>query len=120
MKISYPVEVEKKRGEEYPVRRLAPLDNVLTYGMILSEALDNGREALTGVLESLLNHGMGIPDPSVVEGGGAEGVYWIEPAPKVAIPILIWKACIASGLTLEELSQNAEVDYQQVQRWERS
>ncbi len=119
MKISYPVKIEKGSEEEYLVQGLSPLDNVLTYGMTLSEALDNAREALTGVLGSMLDHGMDIPDPFVQEGK-QEGVYWIEPAPKVAIPILIRKARIESGLTLEELAQKAGVAYQQVQRWERS
>jgi len=119
MKISYPVKIEKESDEEYLVQGLAPLDNVLTYGMTLSEALDNAREALTGVLGSMLDHGMEIPDPSVV-GREAKDIYWIEAAPKVAIPILIRKARIESGLTLEELAQKAGVAYQQVQRWERS
>jgi len=118
MKVTYPVRIEKEKEGEYLVQGLPPLDNVLTWGATLDEALDNASEALTGILESMLDHGVDIPEP--VAGKKEKDTYWIEPDPKVAVPILIRKARLESGLTLEELAGRIGVSYQQVQRWERS
>ncbi|MCL5285398.1 MAG: type II toxin-antitoxin system HicB family antitoxin [Nitrospirae bacterium] len=117
MKAIYPVRIEKEKEGEYLVQGLSPLDNVLTWGATLDEALSNAGEALTGILESMLDHGVEIPDP--VPGRKEKDVYWIEPDLKVAVPILIRKARLESGLTLEELAGRIGVSYQQVQRWER-
>lgn len=120
MKILYPVRIEKdeKSGALF-VEGLAPLTNVLTYGNTLEDALENAREALTGILGSMLDHGDDIPDP-INPSKKEKDIYWIEPDPKVAIPILVRKARLEAGMTLEELAGKAGVTYQQIQRWERS
>jgi antitoxin HicB len=118
MKAIYPVRIEKEKEGEYLVQGIPPLDNVLTWGSTLDEALANAGEVLTGILESMLDRGVDIPDP--VASKKEKDIYWIEPDPKVAIPILIRKARLESGLTLEELAGRIGVSYQQVQRWERS
>lgn len=118
MIVTYPVRIEKSEGT-YLVKGIAPFDNVLTYGTTLTEAIENAREALTGVLGSMLDHGMRIPDP-IHPVEKTEGIHWIEPDPKVAIPILIRKARLEAGLTLDELAEKVGVTYQQVQKWERA
>ncbi len=117
MKIVYPFRVWKE-DEDYLVQGLEPLENVLTFGISIEEALMNGREALTGVLGAMLDNGQKIPDPQKVSK--AKDVYWIEPDPSVAIPILVRKAREEAGLTLVELAAKLGVTYQAVQKWERS
>ncbi len=117
MKIVYPFRIWKE-DEDYLVQGLEPLENVLTYGTDIEEALINGREALTGVLGAMLDNGQKIPDPPKVSK--TKNVYWIEPDPSVAIPILVRKAREEAGLTLVELAAKLGVTYQAVQKWERS
>lgn len=120
MKILYPVRIDKdEESGALLVEGLVPLTNVLTYGNTLEDALENAREALTGILGAMLDHGDDIPDP-VNPSKKEEDIYWIEPDPKVAIPILVRKARLEAGMTLEELAGKAGVTYQQIQRWERS
>ncbi len=117
MKVAYPVRIWKEEGV-YMAQGLKPLENVLTYGKSIDQALKNAREALTGVLGVMLDHGRKIPPPSKVKG--VKTVYWIEPAPSAAIPILVRQAREEAGLTLAELAEKLGVTYQAVQKWERS
>jgi predicted RNase H-like HicB family nuclease/DNA-binding XRE family transcriptional regulator len=110
--------MEEEGHEYFLVQGLSPLTGVLTEGDTLEEAKKNAREALTGVLGSMLDHGDDIPDPTRTTK--KKDVYWIEPDPKVAIPILVKKTRLAAGMTLEELAGKSGVSYQQIQRWERS
>ena len=116
MKVSYPVRIWREE-EVYMAQGLKSLDNVLTYGASLDEALKNVREALTGVLGAMLDQGEKIPQ---VKARAAKSIYWIEPAPSVAIPILIRRAREEAGLTQAELAEKLGVTYQAVQKWERS
>lgn len=121
MKYSWPVKItEEREGDNryFLVRGLPPLTGIVTEGDSLEEALRNAREAVTGVLGAILDQGGGIPDPS--RHPKEENVYWIDPNPKVAIPLLIRKTRLQAGMTLEELAAKAGVSYQQIQRWERS
>ena len=120
MKIEYPVRIGKdEESGAFLVEGLEPLVNVLTYGNSLEEALAHAQDALTGVLGSMLDNGVDIPDP-VRSSRKEKNVYWIEPDPKVAIPILVKKTRLAAGMTLEELAGKAGVSYQQIQKWEKS
>lgn len=117
MKIAYPVRVWFEDGV-HMIQGLPPMDNVMTFGETVPEALDHAREALTGVLGALLDRGLPLPDPVSVPA--ADGVYLVEPEPTVAIPILLRKAREAAGLTQAELANRLGVTYQAVQKWERS
>jgi len=118
MKVTYPVRIQKEE-DYYSVQGMEPLTGVITDGDTLSEALKNAREALTGVLGAMLDHGMEIPDPSVPVAE-QEGVYWIEPDLHVSCPILIRNARREAGMTQADLAQRMGVTFQQVQKWERS
>ena len=122
MKLAWPVRIEKmsEEGHEYfLVQGLSPLTGVITEGDSLEDALNNAREALSGILGSMLDHGDEIPEAPVVKRAEKD-IYWIEPDPKVMIPILVKKTRQNAGMTLEELAAKAGVTYQQIQRWERS
>lgn len=121
MKASYPIRVKWNTEDGvFHVQGLPPLTGVITYGDTLEDALENAREALTGILGSMLDRGDNIPNPADPSRIMKEGIYWIDPDPKVAIPILVRKARLESGMTLEELAGKAGVTYQQIQKWERS
>lgn len=118
MKIVYPVRVW--RDEEsgvFLVEGLPPLDNVATYGDTVEDALENAREALTGVLGVMVDMGQPIPDP--VQSCTGDGVYLVEPSPKVAVPILLRKLREASGMSQVDVAAKLGVTYQAVQKWER-
>ena len=85
MKLSWPVRIEKMEEghESFLAQGLPPQTGVITEGDTLEEAVRNAREALTCVLGSMLDHGLDIPDPAR-SIGSEEGIYWIEPDPKVA------------------------------------
>jgi predicted RNase H-like HicB family nuclease/DNA-binding XRE family transcriptional regulator len=118
MKVTYPVRILKEE-DYYSVQGLEPLTGVITDGDTLGEALKNAREALTGVLGAMLDHGMEIPDPLRPEEA-QEGIYWVEPDLHVSCPILIRKARIGAGMTQADLARRVGVTFQQVQKWERS
>ena len=116
MKIAYPARVWPEDGA-YVVQGLEPMGNLLTYGDTLGEALDNAQEALTGILGAMMDHGRAIPAPA--EAVEKEGVYLVEPAPNVAVPLLIRRIREAEGLSQGELAARLGVTYQAVQKWER-
>lgn len=120
MKLAYPIRVWPEGGG-FSVQGLPPLDNVITCGEDREDALRNGIEALTGVLESMLDHGQPIPDPvqAAPDAGGGE-VVLVEPDPSAAVPILLPKAREQAGLTQGELANRLGVTYQAVQKWERA
>lgn len=117
MKIAYPFRVWEE-DDSYIVQGLPPLDNVLTYGKTMSDALVSAREALTGVLGAMLDRSQPIPDPPGVDDG--EGIYLVEPFAKVTAPILLQKAREAAGLTQGDLAERLGVSYQAIQKLERS
>jgi len=117
MKLAYPFRVWEEDGS-YIVQGLPPLDNVVTYGETVSDALASAREALTGVLGAMLDGGQPIPDPPAEDV--PEGIYLVEPFAKVTAPVLLRKAREAAGLTQGELAERLGVSYQAVQKLERS
>lgn len=117
MKVAYPVRIWTDDGV-YNVQGLPPLENVLTFGDTLGDALDHAEEALSGVLGAMLDHGQRIPDPASASKGS--DIYWVEPYAQVAVPILLRKAREAAGLTQAELANRLGTTYQAVQKWERS
>lgn len=117
MRVVYPVRIWKE-DEDYLLQGLEPLENVLTNGESIEDAIKNGREALTGVLGAMLDNGHLIPEP--LKLSTAKDIYGIEPDPSVAIPILVRKSREEAGLTLVELAAKLGVTYQAVQKWERS
>jgi len=115
MKIAYPVRVWPE-DSGFAIQGLAPMDNVITYGDTPEAAVQNGVEALTGILETLLDNRLPIPDPPEEAEPGA---IWIEPEPSAAIPILLRRARETAGLPQMEMASRLHVSCQAVQKWER-
>lgn len=57
----------------------------ISCGDTIEECLFNGAEALTGIIESDMDHGLEIPRPSE----NVEGAYYIAPEAKVQSALLI-------------------------------
>jgi predicted RNase H-like HicB family nuclease/DNA-binding XRE family transcriptional regulator len=101
-------------GESIP-----PLRGVYTQGDTLEEARAHAREAVTLMLEGLLDDNAPIPRPPAA-GELAVGVDWIVPEPEVLTPILLRWAREDARLTQGELATRLGVTYQAVQKLERS
>lgn len=101
----------------YWVEGVPPMDNVLTEGESLDEARWMAKDALTGVLASMLDRNLPIPCPPEAEG---DDIHWIEPSPEVVAPILLRWAREEAHLTLSELADRVGVTYQAIQRLEKS
>jgi antitoxin HicB len=116
MILAFPMRFEPD-GDGFLVQGLPPFTNVLSGGDTMDETRFNAAEALTGILQSRLNHGEVIPMPDVVEGPDIE---MIEPAAEVVVPLQLRWAREAAGLTQGQLAERLGVSYQAVQRLERS
>ena len=85
MTVAYPLRFQpEEEGGGYWVQGLPPLDNVLTQGPTLEVARERAAEALSLVLELLLDEGRPVPRPFSASGAG---VYLIQPEPAVAARI---------------------------------
>lgn len=119
MNLAFPMRFTPEPGEDgvYNVQGIEPMDNVITYGESLDEARMMAREALTAVIESMLDHGTPVPRPPVAEG---EDIYLIEPEPEVVAPLLLRWAREDAKLTQSDLANRLGITYQSVQKLERS
>lgn len=121
MKVVYPVRIEASEDSGFIAQGVPPLTGVVTWGATREEAEANAVEALTAVLETLLDRGLPIPEPLAETSDGTEGeVVLVEPDPSAAVPILLRKAREAAGLTQGELANKLGITYQAVQKWERA
>lgn len=113
--IAYPAKIWEDEDKVYQVE-FPDLPSVITYGETLEEAKQNGREALTGILSSMLDRNRPIHRPSNLSG---KNIYLVTPDASVATPILLRWAREDEDLTLEQLAQRVGVSYQSLQRLER-
>lgn len=118
MTLAYPVRLvpEPDQPGVFNVQGIAPMDGVITYGESREHALEMAREALTGILLSMLKHNESIPRPPLATG---PDVFLVEPEPVVVAPILLRWAREEAGLTQSEVADRLKVTYQSYQRLER-
>lgn len=119
MNLAFPMRFTPEPGEDgvFNVQGVDPMDNVITFGESMEEAKAMAREALTAVIESMLDHGTPIPRPPAAEGAN---IHWIEPEPEVVAPLLLRWAREEANLTQGELARRLGIAYQSVQKLERS
>ena len=84
--LSYPAHI-KKQDDAFLVT-FPDLENVVTSGTSVEEAIQNAEEALNGCLASDFERNFTIPDPSPLSG---EQVHLIAVAPHVAVAIMLRK-----------------------------
>lgn len=109
--LAYPA-IIKKIDEDYLVS-FPDLENVLTYGATVEEALANAEDALNGCIESDFERNFSIAPPSVLSGGN---VYSIPVAPHIAVAVML--RALRADRTQVEVARQLEISYQVYQRLE--
>lgn len=89
------------------------MENVITFGSSVDEALVHAEEALNGCLESDFERNFTIPDPSPVNGSN---VYQIPVAPHIAVAIMLRK--LRAERSQIDVARQLNISYQVYQRLE--
>jgi antitoxin HicB len=90
-------------------------EGIITYGKTLEEARLMAAAAVSGLLETYLDHGGKFTIP---KGGTAKEWYEIEIEPGLAFALWLRNARIASNMTLAEAAEKMGVKYQVYQKLE--
>lgn len=89
------------------------LENVITYGASIEEALANAEEALNGCLESDFERNFAIPDPSASD---SPEMHQIPVAPHIAVAIILRK--LRADRSQIDIARQLHISYQVYQRLE--
>ncbi len=89
------------------------MENVITFGLSVDEALVHAEEALNGCLESDFERNFTIPDPSPVNGSD---IYQIPVAPHIAVAIMLRK--LRAERSQIDVARQLNISYQVYQRLE--
>ena len=109
--LAYPAHIEKQ-DDGYLVS-FPDLENVMTYGATIEEALHNAEEALNGCIESDFERNFVIPAPSAIL---SDTTYNIPVAPHIAIAIML--RTLRAGRPQTEVARQLNISYQVYQRLE--
>lgn len=104
----------KKDGKGY-LATFRDLDNVFAEGANLEEVIFNAREALDGVLASMLEHGLDIPLPTRVR----KAEYEIPVGLELSAPLSLYLMRKQMRLTMAQVAAALGVTYQRYQSIER-
>ncbi|MHB8166001.1 MAG: helix-turn-helix domain-containing protein [Sulfuricella sp.] len=89
------------------------LENVVTSGMTIEEAVQNAEDALNGCLASDFERNFDIPDPSSISG---ERIHLIAVAPHVAVALMLRR--LRADKSQVEIARKLNIAYQVYQRLE--
>ena len=109
--LNYPAHIVKD-NDAYLVN-FPDMENVITFGSSVDEALVHAEEALNGCLESDFERNFTIPDPSPVNGSD---VYQIPVAPHIAVAIMLRK--LRAERSQIDVARQLNISYQVYQRLE--
>lgn len=109
--LAYPARIEQE--EESYLVTFPDLENVVTYGSTLEEALQNAEEALNGCIEADFDRNFNIPAPSALSG---DGIHHIPVAPHVAVAVMLRN--LRAGRSQVEVARQLDISYQVYQRLE--
>jgi antitoxin HicB len=112
MKIEYPAKIKKEEDNIFFVSFL-DIEEAMTQGETMEEALFNASEVLTLTMEYRLDQEQEIPDPSQITGAN---IHLISPGAKVQAALLVRKA--RNGRSLAELARTLETSWPSVKRLE--
>ena len=90
-------------------------DGYMTYGSTLEEAIAMAVEAVSGLLESYLEHGDKYTIP---KGGTSADWYDIEIDPGLAFALWLRNARMSRNMTLAEVAEKMGIKYQVYQKLE--
>lgn len=109
--LAYPAHIEKQDGS-YLVT-FPDLENVMTYGGTLEEALHNAEEALNGCIESDFERQFALTSPSAISG---KNTYSIPVAPHIAVAVML--RSLRADRPQTEVARQLNISYQVYQRLE--
>jgi antitoxin HicB len=109
--LAYPAKLDKQ-DDGYLVT-FPDLENVMTYGATMEEALHNAEEALNGCIESDFERNFSIPAPSDIS---SEEVFNIPVAPHIAVAIML--RALRADRPQAEVARQLNISYQVYQRLE--
>lgn len=109
--LAYPAHIEQHDGAFLVT--FPNLENVMTYGATLDEALANAEEALNGCIESDFERNFTLPSPSVITG---ENIFPIPVAPHIAVAIML--RTLRADRPQVEVARQLNISYQVYQRLE--
>lgn len=111
MAISYPVVLERTRSGNV-IATVPDVPGTVSYGADESAALRNVRDALTAILNSLVEDREEIPMPSRVKRGQPVVVA----PPMAAAKIVLYRTMREQGITQAELARRLGCDARQIRR----
>ncbi len=109
--LAYPVLIEKQ--DDGYLASFPDLENVMTYGATLEEALHNAEEALNGCIESDFERNFVIPSPSAIL---SKNTYNIPVAPHIAVAMML--RTLRADRPQTEVARQLNISYQVYQRLE--
>lgn len=109
--LTYPANIVKE--EDSFLVTFPDLENVVTFGATIEEAIQNAEDALNGCLASDFERNFNIPEPSIITG---EDVHTITVAPHVAVAIMLRK--LRADASQVEIARKLNIAYQVYQRLE--
>lgn len=109
--LAYPAQLEKQ-DDGYLVT-FPDLENVMTYGATIEEALNNAEEALNGCIESDFERNLVIQSPSPITD---KTTYSIPVAPHIAVAIML--RTLRANRPQTEVARQLNISYQVYQRLE--
>jgi antitoxin HicB len=109
--LTYPANIVKE--DETFLVTFPDLDNVVTFGATIEEAIQNAEDALNGCLASDFERNFSIPEPSIITG---EDIQTITVAPHVAVAIMLRK--LRADASQVEIARKLNIAYQVYQRLE--
>lgn len=109
--LAYPAHIVKE--EDTFLVTFPDLENVVTFGATIEEAIQNAEEALTGCIASDFERNFSIPEPSTITG---DNIHSIAVAPHVAVAIMLRK--LRADASQVETARKLNISYQVYQRLE--
>lgn len=109
--LAYPAYI-KKQDDGYLVT-FPDIDNIMTYGATIQEALLNAEEALNGCIESDFERNFTIPPASPITG---RNTHSIPVAPHIAVAIML--RTLRADRPQTEVAKQLNISYQVYQRLE--
>ena len=108
--LAYPAHIEKQ-DDGYLVT-FPDLENVMTYGATIDEALHNAEEALNGCIEADFERNFVIPSPSAIAGK----TYCVPVAAHISVAIML--RTLRADRPQTEVARQLNISYQVYQRLE--
>ncbi len=112
MKVIYPAKIAKDTNGKYFVK-FSDIPGAITEGETLDEAIFNASEAITGVLEVMIEEGVDVPIPSKVK----KGEHLIAPEARVQSALLLhWGR---GDRTIAEIARSVNTSWAAIQKLEK-